>query len=131
MPRVDDCISLLLGGAARHSGISAGRGSYFVTAGWLRGERSIYSEYEYAVGKYGEETGKRIMSAMLANYHDLALLDTGSFDLGMAKSESEMIAAKLGLRLRVLPASVEYIVELLTGPYPNGRFCTFPPNTRL
>ena len=131
MPRVDDCISLLIGSVAERMRISAAGASYFLTAGWLRGERNIYVEYEYAIKKYGEETGKSIMSMMLASYKNLVLLDTGRLDADSVKTESEMIAEKLGLDLRVVSASVDYISELLTGPYPAERFFVFPPNTKI
>lgn len=131
MPRVDDCISLLLGGTARRLKINEAHTSYFLTAGWLRGERNIYVEYEYAVQKYGEKRGKRIMETVLANYTDLVLLDTGSYDIAPARTESAMIAEKLGLELKTMPAGVGYICELLTGPYPPERFCVFPPKTKI
>jgi hypothetical protein len=111
--------------------INAKRATYFLTAGWLRGERNIYVEYEYAIKKYGEELGMGIMSTMLANYKELALLDTGSYDIGPAKLESERIAIKLGLGLRVIPATVDYISELLTGPHAPERFFVFQPNTKI
>jgi len=131
IPRVDDCISLLLGSMAERTKISAEHASYFLTAGWLRGERNIYVEYEHAINKYGEELGKDIMSTMLANYKRLVLLDTGSYDLSPAESESKMIAGKLGLDLQIVPASVGYISELLTGPYPIERFSIIPANTKI
>lgn len=131
IPRVDDCISLLIGSVAERMKINAAHASYFLTAGWLRGERNIYVEYEYSIKKYGEELGKSIMETMLANYKYLSLLDTGSYDIAPARAESERIAKELGLGLRVVPASVSYISELLTGPHTNERFLVFPPNTRI
>ena len=128
IPRVDDCISLLLGSVARRMKINAAHTSYFLTAGWLRGERNIHVEYEHAINKYGEELGKSIMSAILKNYEDLVLLDTESYDLEHAKAESEVIAEKLDLNLRILPASTDYITELLTGPHSPERFFIIPPN---
>ena len=131
VPRVDDCISLLIGSAAERMKINSEHGAYFLTAGWLRGERNIYAEYEYTIERYGEDTGKKIMELMLANYKSLILLDTGSYDISPAKAESEMISEKLGLGLRMLPASVDYITQLLIGPHDPQRFVTFPPNTRV
>ena len=129
LPRVDDCISLLLGSVRERMRINSEHPSYFLTAGWLRGERNIYVEYEHALVRFGEKRAKRIISAMLGNYDYVTLLDTGSFDITPAKSESEAIAEKLGLGFRVIPASVDYISKLLTGPHSCERFYVFPPNT--
>jgi len=131
IPRVDDCISMLIGSVAQRTKINSSHSAYFLTAGWLRGERNIFAEYEYTLEKYGDVTGKEIMDVMLANYKNLALLDTGSYDLKDAKDESQRIANVLDLELMVLPASVNYITQLLTGPHDPDRFSIFPPNTKL
>ena len=127
--KTDDCISLLLSPECMHYRANAAEASYFLTAGWLRGERNIYAEYVNAIEKHGFLRGRRAMSAMLDGYRNLLLLDTGSFDLSVAINESEMIAEKLGLRFRVVSGTINYIAELLTGPYPCDRFLVTPPNS--
>ena len=66
IPRVDDCISLMIGSVERRMVIGKAGGTYFLTPGWLRGERNIWAEYEYSRDKYGEETARSIMEMMLA-----------------------------------------------------------------
>ena len=64
IPRVDDCISLLLGSVTSRRRQSAGGCTYFMTEGWLQGERNIWKEYEYAINKYGPELGQEIFDTM-------------------------------------------------------------------
>lgn len=57
IPRADDCITLLLGSFKRRQAIQSEQGTYFMTKGWLDGERNIWTEYRYVMERYGEETG--------------------------------------------------------------------------
>ena len=126
LPRRDDCISLLLDPSE-----SRGGGTYFMTAGWLHGERHLYREYEYTIEKYGEEEGREIFSVMLHNYKSLALLDTGCYPLAPAEAETRKIAGVLGLDYRLMRGSIAWLRELLTGPWDSGRFLTVPPRSAV
>ena len=131
VPRVDDCISLLFGSVAKRLTYTECKSTYFLTKGWLKGERNIWAEYQYAVEKYGEETADEIMSAMIGEYKYLGILDTDSYDLHAILPETEMIAEKLGLEHLVIPASVEYLRQLLTGPWTDDKFLLVPGNTEI
>ena len=131
MPKTDDCISLLLTPVSDDIKGNLPKASYFLTAGWLRGERSIYDEYTHAVARYGKKRGDRVMSVMLANYENLLLLDTGCFDMESAAAESSFIAKELGLRFDIFPASINYIEKLLTGPYSSDSFIITKPNSQV
>lgn len=122
MPRVDDCITLLLGSYKRRKSLEAGTGTYFMTKGWLRGERNIWKEYEYAVEKYGKETGEEIFDMMFGNYSRIGILDTKSCPIGPVLEETEIIAKELHLSYEVFDASYDYIIRLLTGPWDNEHF---------
>ncbi len=130
-PRVDDCISLLLGSCKRRMEISREHGTYFLTEGWLKGERNIWKEYEYTMDKYGEETGKEIFSMMLGNYRSLALLDTGCYSMEKAGAEAENIAKTLELEYKVLSATLDYMKKLLAGPWTEEEFLVIPPHSMV
>lgn len=130
-PRVDDCISLLLGSCKRRMEISRAHGTYFLTEGWLKGERNIWKEYEYTMEKYGEETGKEIFSMMLGNYRSLALLDTGCYSMEKAGAEAENIAKTLELEYKILPATLDYMKKLLAGPWTEKEFLIIPPHSMV
>lgn len=124
LPRVDDCITMLLGSVSQKN---QNERTYFLTKGWLDGERNIWWEYQYTINKYGLELGKEIYTAVLAGYRNLGILDTGAYDIDTLCSRTELIAHELGLEHKILPASTTYLSKLLTGPWPDNGFLTIRP----
>lgn len=131
IPRVDDCISMLIGSPKERIRLGENGGIYFLTPGWLRGERNLWVEYEYAIEKYGESTGELIMASMLAHYTHLGLLDTKSYNIDDTLPEVDRMAERLKLQKKIIPASVDYLCELLKGPWPEEKFITVPPSSSL
>lgn len=127
IPRVDDCISLLLGSVKHRKEVCGECGTYFLTKGWLAGERNLWADYQYSVKKYGEKRAKRVMNVMLHNYERLGVLDTGAYPLEKILPETKKIAAELGLRHEVLPATELYFRRLLTGPWDEKQFLIVKP----
>lgn len=128
IPRVDDCISLMLGSMKKRSEFP---GTYFFTEGWLKGERTIMVEYEHAVRRYGRTMADRIFSDMLKNYHHAALIDTGCYDMEQAGKETRRIAAALHLNYQEIPGTLSYLKTLLTGPWTEEQFVLIPPDTLI
>ena len=64
-PRVDDCISLFLGGNRQKKELDSKGSAYYLTRGYLEGESNIWSEYLYCVSKYGEEKARKLMGIIL------------------------------------------------------------------
>lgn len=126
LPRADDCISLLCGSAQKRAMYHR---TYFFTDGWLRGERTIWNKYEHSLKKYGECCTKQIFHDMLCHYEDCALLETGCFETEPAEREVRRIAGVLGLSYRSIPGTIDYLCDLLTGPWPETRFLTCRPNS--
>ena len=131
MPRVDDCISLLLGSITRRRRQSLEGSTYFMTEGWLEGERNIWKEYEYTMKKYGPELGREIFDAMFQNYRSVALIDTGCYDIAAAAAETRRIAENLKLSYIQLPGTIDYLNDLLSGRWDPDRFLILPPHSRL
>lgn len=127
VPRVDDCITLLLGSYQRRLQITKEEGTYFLTEGWLKGERNIWEEFLHARKRYGEKRAQQIFCSMLAHYSRLAVVDTGTCDLEQLLPTTEMIAAELGLRHQLLSGSLTLLERLLTGPWNDAAFLTVSP----
>ena len=124
VPRVDDCISLLLGSVKRRLEISQEYSAYFFTEGWLRGERNIWVEHQHMLETYGEELTEELEKSMFGHYRTLGLLDCGIKPVEPLVEGTKMIAEGLHLTQRVIPASAQYLADLLTGPWPAERFLT-------
>ena len=131
LPRVDDCISLLLGSTQRRREFSETEAAYFLTQGWMRGERNIWVEYQYSVEKYGEEMARDLAQMMYGHYRTLALLDSGSEPLGPLIEGTKIIAETLHLEQKVVPATRDYLEELLRGPWNDKRFVIVAPNSTI
>ena len=124
IPRVDDCISLLLGSVARRLEVSRAYSAYFFTEGWLRGERNIWVEHQHMLEEYGEELTEELERSMFGHYKTLGLLDCGIKPVEPLVEGTKMIAEGLHLTQQVIPATTRYLADLLTGPWPPERFIT-------
>lgn len=131
IPRVDDCISLLLGSMERRHKISSEMAAYFFTEGWLRGERNIWVEYQYSLEKYGKETAEEIMQMMYSHYDTLALLESGIHPIELLEEKTKEIAEVLHLRQKRVTATLDYLCELIRGPWPENRFLILPPGHQI
>lgn len=118
VPRIDDCISLLLGSYSRRMDLAKEMGTYFLTRGWLENESNIVSDYIRCVERYGEERSRKIFKTILTHYRRLALIDTGTYsadDEGIRRACEVM--EQLGLYTCIVPGSPQYLRKLLTGPW--------------
>ncbi len=125
LPRRDDCISLLLGGAQRPFA------AMFLTDGWLRGGHHPGKEYGLCMEKYGEKRGKRIFSALFQNYRTMVLLDTGCFDREKAEMEVRDIARKLELEYTAAPGTLRDLKRLVQGDWNAQDFVRVLPNSTV
>ena len=123
-PRVDDCISILLGSVSRRMEIAREYAAMYFTEGWLRGERNIWVEHLHMLEEYGEELTAELEKDMFGHYRTLALLDSGVYPVEPLVEKTRERAEGLHLEQRVIPASVGYLEQLLTGPWPSERFLT-------
>lgn len=125
-PKVDDCISLLLGSCGRRQEVVQEAQSYFMTKGWVDSPLNLWEEYQKQrprlVARWGEERAERVLRAaiMPEHYKRLALIDTGAFSLEEVQPKTEQIAQGFGLRHEVLPGTTDYLRRLLVGPWDEG-----------
>jgi hypothetical protein len=75
VPRVDDCIALLLGSRQAYlRQFSAVPGTYYLSEGWLESGSHPLSEYEEYAEKYGPEDAMWILDQQYQQYERLALV---------------------------------------------------------
>jgi hypothetical protein len=130
-PRVDDCITWLLGSKENRDRCGKEGGVYFLTKGWLEGEVNIWKEYQATLARFGPERTDRIYRHMLAHYRFLGLIDTGAYDLEGLLPQVRDIAATLKLDTKILLGSDLYLKRFLTGPWDTRDFLIVPPFTRI
>lgn len=131
IPRVDDCITLMLGSFAARNRIMAEGGTYFLTHGWLKNESNIYAEHRYSMKKYGKRITDDIYKTLLAHYKQLGLIDTGAYDFEAFLEETKIVASALGLAQRPITGTLGYLEQLFNGPWPAEKFILVPKNTAI
>lgn len=130
-PKVDDCITLLLGSKENREQCFRQGGCYFLTKGWLEGEANIWTEYQSVLARFGPERTERIYRRMLAHYRILGLIDTGAYNVSGLLPQVQQIAATLKLEARVLPGTIDYLKDFLSGPWNGADYVTIPPFTTI
>jgi len=131
IPRVDDCITLLMGSKEKRERCSQHGGVYFLTKGWLDGEINIWKEYQAVLGRFGPERTERIYQRMLAHYKFLGLIDTGAYDLPTLLTDVGEMSATLKLELLILEGTDRYLKNFLSGPWDDEHFVVIPPLTTI
>jgi hypothetical protein len=129
IPRVDDCITWLLGSRENRKRCVQEGGVYFLTQGWLEGEMNIWKEYQSVLDRFGPERTERVYRRMLAHYRFLGLIDTGAYDVEALFPQVREIASILKLQAKIVPGSDQYLKKFLTGPWDPCDFLIIPPHT--
>lgn len=130
IPRVDDCISLLLGSYERRHNLYKEVGTYFLTKGWLENEQNLLSEYERCLKRYGKDRALQVMNMMLSNYHRLMVIDTQAYQFEGVLLRTKSFADTLGLDHEKIDGSLRLLKKLLLGPW-DKEFAVIPPGREV
>lgn len=130
VPKVDDCISLLLDSVEERKKKSREMNTYFITQGWLDHERSILREYDRCVALYGEQRALRVTKTMLENYSRLTVINTGAYSLESVVPKVREFAQRLNMLLEIVPGSRRLLNKLLLGQW-DEEFVIFEPGQEI
>ncbi|MBS3969531.1 MAG: DUF1638 domain-containing protein [Clostridia bacterium] len=111
LPRVDDCISLLLGGNEHKAALDQKGTSYYLTKGYLHSGASMWTEYLNCIDKYGYEKSLMIFKTMLVNYKGLRLIDTGAYELDDIRDTFLKMAKEFGLEPETVPGTIRTVYK--------------------
>lgn len=128
VPKTADCITMLLYG--RNDIDDIRKDTYFLTKGWLEGEKNLRNEYQHSVDKYGEEKARHIFKVMLNHYRYLMLIDSSAYDIDEYIKISEELAVKLELEFKIKTGNVTMMDKLLQGQWDED-FCVVPKGSEL
>jgi hypothetical protein len=93
VPRVDDCIALLLGSyRAYMREFQAVPGTYYLSKGWLESGSHPLKEYQEYVPRYGEEQAMWIMDQQYQHYERLVMVAHQQADLEAYRSQAQEVA---------------------------------------
>jgi len=133
MPRVHDCIALLLGSRERYEEeVAACPGTYYITPGWaLYGITSLSTYKNEYLPKYGEEDARYIAQELLKNYKRVAVINHGAGNMQAARAHAAEMARTFGLSYAEIPGSLDYVRRLVNGPWDNEDFVTLQPGSPI
>ncbi len=131
LPRVDDCITMFIGSREKKRELEGGVGTFFMTEGWLNNDVSILKQREQFIEDYGEEDGLDVFQMMYGHYRRIGLLDCHCGHIDELKRRSCALAEAIGFEHCVFDASIDYVKQLLTGPWPTDKFIVKAPHEMI
>lgn len=130
IPRVHDCISLLLGSRECYDQeFKKCPGTYYLSKGWIDQKADPISTYRKYCERYGEKKALRFIRQEYANYKRVALIHTVA-NLKEYVNYSMEVAAFLDVDYVELEGSLRYIDKLINGEW-NGEFLIIPPGDTI
>ena len=131
IPRLDDCLSLLMGSMERRKAALEGGFGMFVTESWMNHEKNTAAELERIQQKYSPERAKKVIEIMYGNFDSLNVIDTGAYDVHTILPRTQALARRLNLKHRVVQGTTAYLEALLQGPHDPVQFIVIPPHTTV
>ncbi|HSJ56813.1 MAG TPA: DUF1638 domain-containing protein [Anaerolineae bacterium] len=117
VPRVDDCISLLLGSRSAYlREFEAVPGTYYLSKGWLESGSHPLKEYHEYVPKYGEKEAIWIMDQQYQHYERLVMVAHTEEDLEIYRPQALEVAGfceRWGMRYEERLGSDAYVRNLV------------------
>ncbi len=113
VPRVDDCIALLLGSHRDYiREFEAVPGTYYLSKGWLESGSHPLKEYQEYEPKYGAEQAAWIMDQQYRHYERLVLVAQNQEDLDAYREQALEVARfceRWGMRFEERLGSDDYV----------------------
>jgi hypothetical protein len=132
IPRAHDCIAVLSGGVGLpETGPSLERGTFYLSGGWMEGERTIMSEHRRTVQRFGERKALRVLNTLLGAYQRFLFIQTDHPRSEARQQEATQLASLVGLPLDSVAGDGAYLAELVNGPWSEERFIHVPRGETL
>lgn len=132
IPRVHDCIPILLGSKEKHKEFSQEeKGTIYLSYGWMISEKNIISEHQRIVEKHGEKKALRILTRMYDGYRRVLFINTGCRQEEDSLRKSCQIAELLALRHETTQGDSAYLYKLINGPWHQDEFIHIPPYEKV
>jgi hypothetical protein len=127
VPRVDDCIAMLLGSNEAFAAQSEKAcGTYYLAKAYLEECDTILSEHSKLIEKRGLERAEQMMRLLLAHYTRVVLIDTGRYDLGPYRARVAEFAERFDLAVEDVPGTTRILDALVAGDWDDDFVVALP-----
>lgn len=131
LPKVDDCVGMLLGSRQRHRQIlKENPGTYFLEPRWLDTELNIFEQIKKDLERIPKDRRKQLLKVALKHYNQLALL-TGQDRSTKALKRCQDLAKEHGMSFCRLPRDLRLMSKLLHGPWDGPEFIVVRPGVPI
>jgi hypothetical protein len=128
IPRVHDCIALLLGSRQTYDRVRKEEpGTLYLSAGWVRGEAPIVSEMDRTIQRYGRDRATKLLKRLYDAYKRVLFISTATPKEEKYLERSRQAAVVLDLDHQEISGDPGYLRLLINGPWDQGGFINVPP----
>jgi hypothetical protein len=131
VPRVDDCIAMLLGSQARYKKeLAKEPGTYFLSKGWIDAGVTLVNELHDMTKRFGRDRAHKLMKKMLEHYTRLAYLNLENGDQNYYKTFTRNAARELGLAYSEIKGTTALLKAMIAGDW-DASFVVAPPGKTI
>ena len=128
IPRVHDCIPILLGSSEIFSKQQQEKGTFYLSCGWFKSDKNILSEHKKLVDKYGEARAQKVTGKIYDSYRRILFIHTGHPDEKCCYKKSQETAQLLGLNFQTTEGCRDYLEKIINGPWDETEFINAEPD---
>lgn len=128
IPRVHDCLPILLGSKRRYENfVNEEKGTFYLSCGWMISEKNILSEHQRVFKMYGEKKAFRILDRMYDSYKKVLFIHTACTVEDVTIQQSKEIAELLNLSYHTTQGNDAYLQKIVNGPWDEDHFIHIAP----
>jgi len=125
IPRVHDCISIFL---CPEKGcvcdFKKQLGTFYLSNGWMITEKTILSDYQRILEKFGLQKATKLFNRMYDGYKKVLFIETGSASPDEVVRQSKEIAELFGAAYETIQGEAVFIEKIVRGPWDEENFIT-------
>jgi G3E family GTPase len=128
IPRVHDCISIFLSaGEDCVCNFEKEMGTFYLSKGWMISEKSILSDHQRILEKYGPQKAFSVLKRMYEGYKKVLFIQTGCPIENETILQSKQIAKLLCVNYETIQGETAFVKKIVSGPWDNINFINIEP----
>lgn len=132
VPRVDDCIAMLLGSYERYKEeFNKEPGTYWLSQGWIEHSQDPLKEYDRVREKYDDETARWVAHETMKGYHRTALIATAACPVSRLQPYAKRFSEFFELEYQEMEGTDGIFTALMGPEYSSEDFVIVGPGEEI